>query len=84
MGRLTSRIVPGDWNSVAHAIAALDAKLNTDSSPTFSGAGLTGLTENALMYADGDGVLTSLAAATNGQLIIGSTGAAPSIAAEVA
>ena len=33
------------------------------------------------MYADGDGVLTSLSAATNGQLIIGSTGAAPSVAA---
>ena len=81
MGRLTSRIVPDDWNSVAHAIARLDARLNTDSSPTFSGVGLTGLTENALMYADSDGVLTSLSAASNGQLIIGSTGVAPSIAA---
>ncbi|KKM22358.1 hypothetical protein LCGC14_1626160 [marine sediment metagenome] len=81
MGRLTSRIVPGDWNSVAHAIARLDARLNTDSSPTFSGVGLTGLTENALMYADGDGVLTSLSVASNGQLIIGSTGVAPSVAA---
>ena len=81
MGRLTSRIVPGDWNSVAHAIARLDARLNTDSSPTFLGVGLTGLTENALMYVDGDGVLTSLSAASNGQLIIGSTGAAPSVAA---
>lgn len=81
MGRLTSRIVPGDWNSVAHAFATLDARLNTDSSPTFSSLSLTGLTENALMYADGDGVLTSLSAATNGQLIIGSTGAAPSVAA---
>ena len=81
MGRLTSRIIPGDWNSVAHAIARLDARLNTDSSPIFSSIALTGLTENALMYADGDGVLTSLAAATNGQLIIGSTGAAPSVTA---
>ena len=81
MGRLTSRIVPGDWNSVAHAIATLDAKLNTDSAPIFSSLGLTGLTENALVYADGDGVFTSLAAATSGQLIIGSTGAAPSVAA---
>ena len=81
MGRLTSRIVPDDWNSVAHAIATLDAKLNTDSSPIFLSLGLTGLTENALMYADSDGVLTSLAAATNGQLIIGSTGAAPSVVA---
>ena len=81
MGRLTSRIVPGDWHSVAHAIAALDARLNTDSSPIFSGVGLTGLTENALMYANSSGVLTSFAAATNGQLIIGSTGAAPSVAA---
>ncbi len=81
MGRLTSRIVPGDWNSVAHAIARLDARLNTDSSPIFSSVGLTGLTENALMYANGDGALTSLSAATNGQLIIGSTGVVPSVVA---
>ena len=81
MGRLTSRIVSGDWNSVAHAIARLDAKLNTDSTPIFSSLSLTDLTENALMYVDGDGVLTSLAVATSGQLIIGSTGATPSVAA---
>ena len=81
MGRLTSRIVPGDWNSVAHAIARLDARLNTDSAPIFSSVSLTGLTENALMYADGDGVLTSLSAATNGQLVIGSTDTTPSVAA---
>ncbi len=81
MGRLTSRIVPGDWTGVAHAISRLDAKLNTGAAPTFLSVRLTGLTENALMYADGDGVLTSLSAATNGQLIIGSTGATPSVAA---
>ena len=79
--RLTSKPVPDDMNGICNAIAALDKSLNTGASPVFAGVGLTGLTENALMYADSSGVLTSLAAATNGQLIIGSTGAAPSVAA---
>ncbi len=79
--RLTSKPVPGDWNGVIHALMRLDHALNTSASPIFENIGLTGLTENALMYADSSGVITSLAAATNGQLIIGSTGAVPSVAA---
>ena len=79
--KFTTRIVPGDWTGVAHNFSRLDVKLNPGASPVFVSIGLTGLTENALMYADGSGVLTSLAAATNGQLVIGSTGAAPSVAA---
>lgn len=77
--KLTSKPNPNDPNGICNAIAKLDHELNTSASPTFTGIGLTGLTENALMYADSTGVLTSLAAATNGQLIIGSTGSAPSI-----
>ena len=77
--RLTSKPVPGDWNGVIHAIMRLDHALNTSASPIFENIGLSGVTENALLYADGDGVLTSLAAATNGQLIIGNTGNPPSI-----
>jgi len=79
--RLTSKPNPADPNGICNAIANLDYALNTSASPEFSGVTLSGLTENALMYADGDGVLTSLSAATNGQLVIGSTGAAPSVAA---
>ncbi len=79
--RLTTKPVPGDWNGTLNAIARLDNALNSSASPEFVALTLSGLTENALMYADSSGVLTSLAAATNGQLIIGSTGAAPSVAA---
>jgi len=77
--RLISKPNPNDPNGICDAIARLDKRLNTSASPVFESIGLTGLTENALMYADGDGVLTSLAAATNGQLAIGNTGNPPSI-----
>ncbi len=36
MGKLTAKIVPGDWNGVAHAIAKLDEALNTGAAPTFA------------------------------------------------
>ncbi|KKK52148.1 hypothetical protein LCGC14_3107840, partial [marine sediment metagenome] len=50
-----------------------------DATPTFAGVTLSGLTSNALLYSV-SGVLTSLGVATNGQLPIGSTGAAPVLA----
>lgn len=78
--RLTTKPVPGDWNGICNAIAKLDNALNSSASPEFVGTTISGLTANALMYADSSGVLTSFAAATNGQLIIGSTGAVPSVA----
>lgn len=49
----------------------------TVSSPTFVGATLSGLTANSFMYSGTGGAVTSTAAPTNGQLLIGSTGAAP-------
>lgn len=80
--RLTSKPVPGDFNGICNAIARLDNALNSSASPEFASLALSGLTANALMYADSNGILMSLAAATNGQLIIGNTETGyPSIAA---
>lgn len=45
------------------------------------GTGATTLTANALMIGNGTSAITSLAAATDGQLVIGSTGVAPVVAA---
>lgn len=42
MAKLTPKIVVGDWNSVAHAIAKLDQALNSGAAPTFRGLTLTG------------------------------------------
>lgn len=53
--------------------------INTTSSPTFVGATLSGLTANAAVYSGVGGAITSTAAPTNGQVLIGSTGAAPAL-----
>jgi hypothetical protein len=42
MSKLTPKIVVGDWNSVAHAIAKLDQSLNSGAAPTFLGLTLKG------------------------------------------
>ncbi|HEB28526.1 MAG TPA: hypothetical protein ENI05_12270, partial [Porticoccus sp.] len=77
---LTSPIKDNDWRSVRQAIQQLShLRLGPDSSPTFSSLTLTGLTDNSLIYSS-SGTLTSLGAATNGQLAIGSTGATPVLA----
>lgn len=75
--RLTARPVPGDWNGMINALMRLDHALNTSSSPTFESLVLSGLTPNAVLYSDDAGILTSLSAAANGELVIGSTGTAP-------
>ncbi len=82
---LTSNTKDKDWVSVRQAIARLSSsKLGPTSTPTFLGVTttsltITGLTDNSLIYPV-SGLLTSLGAATNGQLPIGSTGAAPVLA----
>jgi len=45
-----------------------------------SGLTVSGLTANSFLYSGTAGLLTTTAAPTNGQLLIGSTGAAPSLA----
>ena len=54
--------------------------LGTGDSPQFTGLTLSGLTANSLVCPSAGGVLASLGTATNGQIPIGSTGAAPVLA----
>jgi len=82
---LTSNIKDKDWVSVRQATARLgSSKLGPISTPTFASVNtstltITGLTTNALVYPI-SGLLTSLGVAADGQLPIGSTGAAPVLA----
>lgn len=55
----------------------LPQSIATTSSPTFVTATLSGLTANSFVFPGTASVLTSTAAATNGQLLIGSTGGSP-------
>ena len=82
---LISNPKPGDDVSVRQAMARLgSSKLGPTSTPKFLGVTtttltITGLTTNALIYPV-SGLLTSLGAATNGQIPIGSTGVVPVLA----
>ena len=82
---LTSNIKNKDWVSVRQATARLGSiKLGPTSTPTFASVTsdsltITGLTTNSLVYPVA-GLLTSLGAATNGQLPIGSASGAPALA----
>ena len=84
---LTSNIKDKDWVSVRQGIAKMGStKLGPTSTPTYAGLTLTGLTVNSLVYPvvadDGTstGALTSLGAATDGELPIGDTGGIPILA----
>lgn len=61
MSRLVPRIVPGDWQTVARAIARLDSKLNSSASPTFASVALTGLTASRLLSTSAASALASVA-----------------------
>lgn len=71
----------GDWVGVRKAFQRLTAStgLGPDSTPTYAGLTLTGLTDNSLIYSNSD-VLTSLGAATDGQIPIGDTDGIPILA----
>lgn len=58
----------------------LAAALDKSKSPEFTSLTLSGLIANTLIYSNSTKTLTSFAAATNGQLVIGSTGTVPSLA----
>jgi hypothetical protein len=60
---------------------SLPQSIHTGASPTFAGLTLSGFTAKAFVYADASKALVSTAAPTNGQLLIGSTGAVPAVAA---
>ncbi len=51
------------------------------STPSFTSLTVSGLTANSFLYSGVGGLLTTTSAPTNGQLLIGSTGAAPARAA---
>jgi len=82
MGLGLRTVSPDDWNTVRHNFQKLNSSLGFSpaSSPTFTGLTLSGLTANSLIYPNSSKVLTSLGAATNGQLPIGSTGTTPVLA----
>lgn len=60
---------------------SLPQSIHTAATPTFAGATLSGLTANSFTYTGAGGLLSATSAPTNGQLLIGSTGAAPVAAA---
>ncbi len=72
----------GDWRTVTQNFQKLNSSLGFGfgSEPTYAGLTITGLTTNSLIYPNSSGTLTSLGAATNGQIPIGSTGAVPVLA----
>lgn len=72
--------IPKTDKATRIAIQKLSKRLRPDRIGMFANVTLTDLTTNSLIYPDGDKSLTSLGAATNGQLPIGSTGATPVLA----
>jgi len=68
-------------NGAGSITLSLPQNIAVGSSPTFTALTLSGLTANAFTYSGTAGLITSTAAPTNGQLLIGSTGVAPARAA---
>jgi hypothetical protein len=64
-------------NGAGSITLSLPQSIDSGSSPTFSGVTLSGLTANSFVYSGAGGALTATTAPTNGQILIGSTGAAP-------
>jgi len=81
MGAALKTVHREDWTAVRQNFQRIKSVLyGPDSTPAFGGISLTGLTENSLIYAGSGSTLTSLGAATNGQIPIGSTGTTPVLA----
>jgi hypothetical protein len=64
-------------NGAGSIILSLPQNIAAGSSPTFTGLTLSGLTANSFLFSGVGGLLTTTAAPTDGQILIGSTGAAP-------
>lgn len=78
---LLRNIKEGDWVGVKKNFQQISStKLGPISSPKFSSLTLTDLTDHSLLISSNTGVLSSLGAAANGQIPIGSTGANPVLA----
>lgn len=85
-GTLTNeRVITGTTNQInitdggagGNVTLATPQNIHTGASPTFTGLTLTGLTANSFIFSGAGGLMSSTAAPTNGQLLIGSTGLAP-------
>jgi trimeric autotransporter adhesin len=63
--------------STGNVTLSLPQAIATSSSPTFANLTLSGLTAKSFLYSGTGGALTTTSAPTNGQILIGSTGAAP-------
>ena len=68
-------------NGAGTITLATPQSIHTGATPTFSSLTLSGLTANSFLYSGTAGLLTTTIAPTNGQLLVGSTGAAPVVAA---
>ncbi len=71
----------GTTNQISVSAATGAVTVSLPSAVTTGSLTLTGLTANSFVYSGTGSLLTSTAAPTNGQLLIGSTGAAPVAAA---
>jgi hypothetical protein len=64
-------------NGAGSITLATPQNIHSGASPTFAGATLTGMTQNAVAVFGASGVFTSVGPGTNGQVLIGSTGNPP-------
>ncbi len=64
-------------NGAGSITLSLPQDIHTSAAPTFASMTVSDLTANSFAYSGAGGALTSAGAPTNGQLLIGSTGAAP-------
>lgn len=69
--------ITGTANQITASGSTGGVTLSLPSNITVTGATLSGLTANSFIYSGAGGALSSTAAPTNGQILIGSTGAAP-------
>src|SRR5271167_2145151 len=69
--------ITGTANQITASASTGAVTLSLPNSVSINSITLTGLTANSFIYSGTGGLITSTAAPTNGQLLIGSTGAAP-------
>ncbi len=69
--------ISGTANQITASASTGNITLSLPSSVSIASLTLTGATANSFLYSGTGGLLTTTAAPTNGQLLIGSTGAAP-------
>lgn len=77
----TNQITVTDGGAGGNVTLSTPQNIHTGASPTFSGLTLSGLTASTFIYSNASKAITSTTAPTNGQLLIGSTGAVPVVAA---